>query len=42
MLVLPIGIIEVLTPRKWSFLLYFSSLHDYWLSIIWNSLVHTS
>ena len=26
----PIGIIQVSTPRKWSFLLYFSSLHDYW------------
>ena len=26
----PIGIIQVSTPRKWSILLYFSSLHDYW------------
>ena len=26
----PIGIIQFSTPRKWSFLLYFSSLHDYW------------
>ena len=25
------GIIQVSTPRKRSFLLYFSSLHDYWL-----------
>jgi len=25
----PIGIIQVSTPRKWSFLLYFSTLHDY-------------
>ena len=30
-LAFPIGIIQVSTPRKWSFLLYFSSLHDYWL-----------
>ena len=29
-LVFPIGIIQVSTPRKWSFLLYYSSLHDYW------------
>ena len=29
-LAFPIGIIQVSTPRKWSFLLYFSSLHDYW------------
>ena len=29
-LAFPIGIIRVSTPRKWSFLLYFSSLHDYW------------
>ena len=26
----PIGIIQVSTPRKWIFLLYFSSLHDFW------------
>ena len=25
-----IGIIQVSTPRKWSFFLYFSYLHDYW------------
>ena len=30
-LAFPIGIIQVSTPRKWIFLLYFSSLHDYWL-----------
>ena len=30
MLAFPIGIIQVSTPRKWSVLLYFSSLHDYW------------
>jgi hypothetical protein len=41
-LVLPIGIIQVSTPRKWRFLLYFSSLHDYWPPSTWNSLVHTS
>jgi hypothetical protein len=29
-LAIPIGIFQVSTPRKWSFLLYFSSLHDYW------------
>ena len=29
-LAFPIGIIQVSTPRKWSFLLYFSSLNDYW------------
>ena len=28
-LAFPIGMIQVSTPRKWSFLLYFSSLHDY-------------
>ena len=26
----PIGIIQVSTSRKWSFLHYFSYLHDYW------------
>ena len=41
-LAFPIDIILVSTPRKWNFLLYFSSLHDYWLptTLIW--LVHTS
>ena len=29
-LVIPITIILLSTPRKWSFLLYFSSLHYYW------------
>jgi len=29
-LVFPIGIIQVSTPQKWSVLLYFRSLHDYW------------
>ena len=41
-LLFPISIIEVSTPRKWIFLLYFSSLHDYWPPITWNSFVHTS
>ena len=41
-LVFPIGIIQVSTPRKWSFLLYFSSLHDYWPLTILFSLVHKS
>ena len=30
------------TPRKWSFLLYFSSLHDYWHTTTLISLVHNS
>ena len=38
----PIGIIQVSTPRKWSFLLYFSSFHDYWLPTTLISLVHNS
>jgi len=41
-LVIPIGIIEVSTPRKLSFLLYFSSIHHYVPPSTWNSLVHTS
>ena len=41
-LVFPIGIIQVSTPRKWSVLLYFSSLHDYWPPSTLISLVHTS
>ena len=28
--IFPIFIIQDSTQRKWSFLLYFSSLHDYW------------
>ena len=40
--VIPIGIIQVSTPRKWSFLLYFSSLHDYWPPTSLISLVHNS
>ena len=38
----PIGIIQVSTPRKWSFLLYFSSLHDYWSPTNFISLAHNS
>ena len=41
-LAFPIGIIQVSTPRKWSFLLYFSSFHDYWHPTTLFSLVHTS
>ena len=41
-LVFPLSIFEVSTPRKWSFYIYFSSLHDYWAPSTWNSLVHTS
>jgi len=42
-LAFPIGIIKVSTPRNWSFLLYFSSFHDYWppttlISLVYNSL----
>ena len=39
-LAFPIGIIQVSCPRKWSFLLYFSSLHDYWPPTTLISLVH--
>jgi hypothetical protein len=42
LLVFRIGIFEVSTIRKWIFLLYFSSLHDYWTPTTWNSLVYTS
>ena len=41
-LAFPIGIIQVSTPRKWSFLLYFSSLLDYWPLTTFISLVHNS
>ena len=37
-----IGIIQVSTPRKWSFLLYFSSFHDNWPPTTLISLVHNS
>ena len=39
-LAFPIGIIQVSTPRKWIFLLYFSSFHDYWPSTTLISLVN--
>ena len=41
-LAFPIGIIQVSTPRKWSFLLYYSSFHDYWPPTTLISLVHNS
>ena len=41
-LAFPIWIIQVSTPRNRSLLLYFSSLHDYWLQTILISLVHNS
>ena len=41
-LVIPIGIIRVSTSRKWSILLYYSSLHDYWPPTTLISLVHNS
>ena len=41
-LAFPIGIIQVSTPRKWSFLIYFSCLHDYWTPTTLNTLVHNS
>ena len=41
-LVFPIGIIQVSTPRKWIISLYFSSLQNYWPSGTLNSLLHNS
>ena len=41
-LAFPIGIIRDSTPRKWSFLLYFSSFHDYWIPTTLISVVHNS
>ena len=41
-LAFPIGIIQVSTPRKWSFLLYFGNFHDYWPPTPLISLVHNS
>jgi len=38
----PIGIIQVSTPRKWSFFLYLNSFHDYWPPTTLISLVHNS
>ena len=42
LLAFPIGIIQVSTPRKWCFLLYFSSLHDYWPPTTLISWIHYS
>ena len=39
-LAFPIGIIQVSTPRKWCFFIYFSSFHDYWPPTTLISLVH--
>ena len=36
----PIGIIEVTTPRKWISLFFMSSLHNYWPPSTWKLLVH--
>ena len=41
-LAFPIGILHVSTPRKWSFLLHFSSLHDYWPPTTLISLVNNT
>ena len=41
-LISPIGIIPFSTSRKWSFLLYFSSLHDYRHPSTLIALVHNS
>ena len=41
-LVIPIGIIQVSPSQKWSFLIYFSSLHDYWPPTTLTSLVQSS
>ena len=41
-LAIPNGIFIVSTPRKWSFLFYFSFFHDYWLPTTLMSLVHNS
>ena len=41
-LAFPISIIQVSTPRKWSFLLHFGSLHDDWPPTTLISLEHNS
>ena len=41
-LAFPISIIQVSTPRKWIFLLYYSSFHDYRTPTTLVSLVHNS
>ena len=42
LLAFPIRIIQVSSPRKWIFLLYFISFHDYWPPTTLISLVHNS
>ena len=41
-LVIPIGIFEVSNNWKLFYLLYFSSIHDYWPPNTWNYFEHTS
>ena len=41
-LAFPIGIFQVSAQRRWSFLFYFSSFHDYWHPTTLISLVHKS
>ena len=41
-LAFPVGIIQVSTPRKWSVLLYFNSIHVYWNPTTSISLLHYS
>ena len=41
-LAFPIGIIQDSAARKWIFLIYFSSLNDYWPPTTLISLVHNS
>ena len=41
-LVIPIGIIEVSTPRIWIFLFYFICLHDFRTPSTWTSSCHSS
>ena len=41
-LAIPVGIIQVSTPRKWSFLIYFISIHVYWPPTTSISLVNYS
>ena len=38
----PIGLLDILTLRKWGFCLCFISMHDYWIPNTRNSLVHNS
>ena len=39
---IPVGIIQVSTPRKWIFLIYVSSLHNYWPPTTLISLEHNA